>query len=88
MFFVYVIWNGSRFYVGQTHDLETRVAQHNDPKNTFSKFTKRYPGPWELVHQEEFPSRKEAMAREKQLKSGQGRAWLKANVLPEQKEDG
>lgn len=36
--------------------------------------------PWRLVYQKEYESRSEAMEREKYLKSGQGREWLK-NIL-------
>ena len=35
-------------------------------------------GPFELVHHEEFATKQEAVVREKFLKSGQGREFLKA----------
>ncbi|NNM30091.1 MAG: GIY-YIG nuclease family protein [Akkermansiaceae bacterium] len=83
-FWVYVVWNArhQKYYVGQTGDLESRVAQHNDPGNDFSKFTKRFPGEWELLHAEEFPTRADALKRERSLKGGQGRDWIKKTVLP------
>jgi len=37
--------------------------------------------PWELIHAEEFSSRKEAMHRESYLKTGIGRDWIKNNIL-------
>jgi hypothetical protein len=37
-------------------------------------------GPWELVHSAEFQTRALAMTREKFLKSGQGRLWLKEKL--------
>jgi putative endonuclease len=78
MFFVYVIQNpdGKR-YIGQTDRLEWRIYQHNDPAHTLTRTTKRFPGPWKLIYSEELPSRSAALSREKSLKSGQGRAWLK-----------
>ena len=78
-FRVYVIRSQTTgaFYIGQTSDLESRLRQHNDPKNKRSLYTKRRRGPWLLVHEETFGSRPEAMAREKFLKSGQGRLWLR-----------
>ena len=78
MFFVYVLFSeacGKR-YVGQTDDLERRLREHNDPLSNVRKFTSRNAGPWRLVWSEMFDSRREAMAREKWLKSGVGREWL------------
>jgi putative endonuclease len=76
--YVYVLRNpDGKLYIGQTRDLSFRVAQHNDPKHTLTRTTKRFRGPWGIVHSETFPSRSAALAREKALKSGQGRAWLK-----------
>lgn len=81
MFWVYVIQNPEgRIYTGQTDRLEWRLHQHNDPAHTLTRTTKRYPGPWKLVYVEELATRSEAMAREKKLKSGQGRAWLKEKL--------
>ncbi len=67
-------------YIGQTQDLAARVAQHNDPETNRHKYTSKLPGPWDLVHHEAYATRSEAMRREKQLKSGQGRAWLDAKL--------
>ena len=77
-FAVYVIRSlkTGRVYIGQTRDLERRLRQHNDPENTRSLYTKRHPGPWMPVWEERFESRREAMARERWLKSDQGRLWL------------
>jgi len=83
MFWVYVLRNPEgRIYIGQTDDLDKRLSEHNDPLNTRSKFTKRYPGPWFVIYHETFTARLEALARERALKSGQGRAWLRREILP------
>jgi len=84
LFWVYVIWNAGhqRYYVGQTADLEARLLQHNDPDNDLSKFTKRFPGNWVLIHSERFSSRSEVMKRERSLKGGQGRQWIRETLLP------
>jgi putative endonuclease len=66
-----------KLYIGQTRDLPFRLHQHNDPAHTLTKTTKRFRGPWTIVHSETFLSRSAALAREKALKSGQGRLWLK-----------
>ena len=75
---VYVVRNpDGKFYIGQTDNLSRRVTQHNDPTYTRTRTTKRFRGPWNLVHSESMPSRRAALQRERALKSGQGRAWLK-----------
>ena len=65
-----------RRYIGYTSDIDRRLREHNDKKAGKKRFTRKQPGPWSLVYQEEFSTRKEAMHREKFLKSGQGREWL------------
>jgi len=78
VFFVYVIESATtgRRYVGQTNGLERRMVEHNSPDHNRRKYTTRHRGPWRLLHQESFPTRSEAMGRERWLKSGAGREWL------------
>jgi putative endonuclease len=75
MCYVYVLQNetSGRLYKGFTSNLVQRIGQHNAG---ISKSTKNR-GAWRLVYQEEFATRGEAMQREKFLKSGQGREFLK-----------
>ena len=75
MFTVYVLKNGDgKIYIGQTNDLVRRIEQHNrKPKRGYTKNN----GPFSVVWCEIFSTRAEAMRREKNLKSGQGREWLK-----------
>ena len=78
-FRVYVLVNGEgKTYVGQTGNLSRRLTQHNEPSFRGTLHTKRNPGPWRLLHSEEFPSRGEAMRREKLLKAGKGREFIKS----------
>jgi putative endonuclease len=81
MFFVYVLFSPSynKIYIGYSHDVETRVQSHN--RLATKGWTIRF-RPWILVHVESFNSKKDAMAREKQLKSSKGREWIKKNILP------
>ena len=80
-FFVYVLQNpDGKLYIGQTDDLKRRSIQHNDPMHTLTRTTKRFRGPWNVVYSEVLSSRSAALAREKALKSGQGRAWLKMRL--------
>jgi putative endonuclease len=73
-YWVYVLQSQStsRRYIGQTDDLERRLARHNDGL-VFSTSAYR---PWRLVHSEKCQTRSEAMQRERFLKSGQGRQFL------------
>ena len=62
-----------RFYVGMSKDVANRLKEHNSGK---TKSTKGY-RPWKLFHREEYPNREEARNREKFLKSGRGRAYIR-----------
>ncbi len=75
MFYVYVLENAisGQLYKGFTSNLTQRIGQHNAG---ISKSTKNR-GAWQLVYKEEFATRAEAMHREKFLKSGKGREFLK-----------
>ena len=66
-----------RRYVGITNNLERRLLEH---KNGTSH-SGRLIGPFRLVHTESLQTYVAARAREKFLKSGQGREWLKRNVV-------
>ncbi len=60
-------------YVGLSNDLVRRFAQHQDGK---SQTTRAY-RPFELVYSEGFISRLAARKREKYLKSGIGKEWVR-----------
>ncbi len=78
MYYVYIIYSNTvnKKYIGQTDDFERRLNEHNN--GLLGTFTKNK-GPWKLVHLEEFETRSQAMIREKYLKSGVGREWIKLN---------
>jgi len=78
-FFVYALKSINRnyIYVGLTDNVQRRISQHNNGR---SKTTKPYL-PFVLILTEEYPSRIEARQREKYLKSGVGKEFLK-NLLP------
>jgi putative endonuclease len=79
MFKVYVIKSQSRgtYYIGQTEDLERRIKEHNE--GLLGKYTKEK-GPWVLVYTETYETRSEAMKREKYLKTGVGREFIKGKI--------
>jgi putative endonuclease len=77
-FTVYAIKSKNRnyIYVGMTNNLERRLKEHNQREN---KSTKAY-APFTLVYSETFDSRSDARLKEKYLKSGVGKAYLKGLI--------
>lgn len=74
-YFVYVIKSREGHkYTGLTENLELRLNQHNNKLLSF--WTKRGTD-WKLIHKEEFDDKAKASVREKWLKSGAGRDFLK-----------
>ncbi|MFA7419983.1 MAG: GIY-YIG nuclease family protein [Melioribacteraceae bacterium] len=75
MYKVYAIKSNSRnyIYVGLTSNLEERLKRHNDGQN---KTTAAY-APFSLIYTEDSIDRISARAREKYLKSGSGKEFLK-----------
>ena len=72
--YVYVLQNeGKRWYIGSTKDLRKRILQHNSGKNKATK----YGVPWKLIYCEININQQDARARERYLKSGMGRKYLK-----------
>ena len=76
-FYTYVLrsTNFDRSYIGFTANLEQRLKHHNSGK---TKSTKPYK-PWVLLFFEEHGSKEDALKREKWLKSGIGRDYIKDN---------
>ena len=75
MYHVYVIQSDEGYtYTGQTDDLPRRLSEHNNHQLSF--WTKRGNN-WKLIHSEEFENRSDAMKREKWLKTGIGREYIK-----------
>ncbi|MDX2189555.1 MAG: GIY-YIG nuclease family protein, partial [Bacteroidota bacterium] len=79
MFYVYLLYSLKfrKTYIGYTSDLQNRLLSHNLPSK--KGFTVKY-RPWEIIYQESFVLKLEAMEREKFLKSGKGREFL-ANIV-------
>jgi putative endonuclease len=75
LFYVYAIKSCERnyTYVGLTNDISRRLIEHNNGEN---RSTKAY-RPFGLLYKEQFNNRAEARAREKYLKSGIGKEFLK-----------
>jgi putative endonuclease len=79
-FVVYILYSEkyNKYYTGYTSSIITRFKSHNELSN--KGFTKRY-RPWIVVYIEFFTTKKEAIIREKFLKSGTGREWIKDKLI-------
>jgi len=77
MFYVYIMRSEVReyWYVGLTNDLKKRFLRHQAGKNRTTSVYK----PFKLIYSEQYDCRTKARAREKYLKSGCGKEWLKKN---------
>ncbi len=75
MYYTYVIQSrkDKRFYTGSTKDLQKRFDEHNSGKISST----RNRGPFVLIYYEACLNEQDARAREKYLKSGMGKRYLK-----------
>ncbi|MGD0341653.1 MAG: GIY-YIG nuclease family protein [Bacteroidales bacterium] len=74
MFVVYILYSKSfdRYYVGYTNDLERRISEHNRKKGKFTDAGI----PWVVVYFELYKTKKEAMVREKLIKSRKSKTFI------------
>lgn len=75
MFYTYVIQSNksNKWYTGYTNDLRKRFKEHNSDLSTYTKGR----GPFELIYYEACQNEHDAKAREKYLKSGMGKRYIK-----------
>jgi putative endonuclease len=75
---VYVLRSESDagFYIGFSTNLRARLRQHQGGQS----FATKSRGPWKLIYYEAYTEREDAEAREKFLKSGAGRRFLRAQL--------
>ncbi len=79
MYFVYVlrsVEDGS-WYIGFTTDINQRIRQHNEGRGGR---TTRMKKSWELIYLEGYRNKRDALGREKFLKGGSGRTYLKKQM--------
>jgi len=74
-YFVYILrsFADRRLYVGFTDNLARRLSEHNAGKVPATRKRK----PFAMVHAERYAERKEALRRERYLKSGRGREEIR-----------
>ena len=75
MIYLYALKSKTRnyIYVGMTANIADRMHRHN---SGYEKTTRSY-RPFELIYLEKFEDRKQARVKEKYLKSGSGKEYLK-----------
>jgi putative endonuclease len=78
VFYVYVLRSESDcgFYIGFSTNLRARLRQHQDGES----FATKSRGRWKLIYYEAYTEREDAEGREKFLKSGAGRRFLRAQL--------
>ena len=75
MFYVYVLRSiaDDGLYIGFSTDLKRRLSEH---KQGIS-FATKHRGPWKLIYYEAYTEREDGEKRERYLKSGVGRRFLR-----------
>jgi len=65
--FIYILFSPkiNKFYIGCSADINDRLDRHNRATKGFTASGK----PWQLVYSESYPSKHDALIREKQLKN-------------------
>jgi len=78
---VYILRNAKgKFYVGQSHNLDSRLISHNRTDATDGAYTRKN-GPGQLVWSEDHSTRAQAMGRERQIKSMKSARWIREMLL-------
>jgi len=79
MYYVYVLenQNDKSFYIGMTSDLKRRLQEHNEGRGGRTKKLKK---DWRLIYFEGYLIKQDAIGREKFLKGGSGRKYLKKQL--------
>jgi len=82
LFFVYILKSlkDSKFYIGQSNNLEDRIKRHNGGQVRATKHRRLLI----LVYQETFSTRTESMQREKYLKSLKSSKYILENIIKKQ----
>ena len=78
-YFVYILENteDKTWYIGFTQNLKQRIQDHIHKK---SPYTSKKTGKWILIYCELYRNKKDALGREKFLKSGAGKNFIKKQI--------
>ncbi len=80
MYYVYVLENqdDKSLYIGFTENIERRVFEHQNSKGGRTTKLKK---DWKLIYYESYLLREDALGREKFMKSGSGRKYIKKQMF-------
>ena len=86
-FTVYILYSEkyNKVYTGFTSNLIKRFHSHNELGT--KGYTKNF-RPWIIAYTEHFAIKQQAMIREKQLKTANGRIWIWNKINEQYKKDG
>ena len=78
MYYVYVLYSkkDQGFYIGHTIDIKRRIYEHQNGEEKSTHWRR----PLILIYYEAYIERQDAVGREKFLKSGPGRKYLKKQL--------
>ena len=78
MFYVYILHSqcDCGLYIGFSTDLRRRLKEHQEGKAFATSFRR----PWRLIYYEAYLEQEDALGRERYLKSGGGRRFLKSQL--------
>jgi putative endonuclease len=78
MFYVYVLRSkaDSGLYIGYSSDLRKRLVQHKRGASVATS----HRGPWKRIYYEGYLEQADALGRERYLKSGAGRRFLRTQL--------
>ncbi|MCG9879957.1 MAG: GIY-YIG nuclease family protein [Bacteroidia bacterium] len=81
MYTVYVLYSEphNQIYIGYTSNLIQRIWNHNF--GSTESHTKKF-RPWKVIYTDFLQTKSEALIREKQLKSFQGRKFIREVQIP------
>ena len=81
LFYVYIIENtlNNGWYIGFSTDVERRLEEHN--AKIGSEHTRKTKGDWKIIYLEGYIDKRDALGREKYLKSGSGRKYIKKQLV-------
>lgn len=79
MYYVYILQSikDNKLYIGYSADLKKRLYEHSKGKVSSTKNRR----PMDLIYYEAYRAEKDARIREIFLKTGQGREFIKKNII-------
>jgi putative endonuclease len=77
-YFTYILYSQlrDRYYIGYSHDPIARLEEHNSG----ATISTRNGRPWQLVYQEEFDNKTNAIKRESEIKRKKSRKYIESLI--------